>query len=84
MAANWRFWVIHRLGYDWVQAPSLLCGTEHVYLRETVVTSNISSSLVRERGKSYEHATLIALVPEVVWDYLVEHRLLDPAALPGG
>ncbi|MDP1821588.1 MAG: hypothetical protein Q8L48_00010 [Archangium sp.] len=39
-----------------------------MYLRENVVTSNISSSLVRERGKNYEHAKLVALVPEVVWD----------------
>lgn len=81
MAAHLRFWVIHRLGYDWDKPGSLLAGDEHVYLRENVVTSNISSSLVRERGKNYEHAKLVALVPEVVWDYLVEHRLLDPAAL---
>ena len=81
MASHLRFYVIHRLGYDWDKAKSLLAGDEHVYLRENVVTSNISSSLVRERGKNYEHAKLVALVPEVVWDYLVEHRLLDPAAL---
>jgi len=52
-----------------------------VYLRENIVTSNISSSLVRERGRDYDHAKLLALVPDVVWDYLVEHRLLDPEAL---
>ena len=49
--------------------------------RDNVVTSNISSSLVRERGRNYEHAKLLALVPDVVWDYLVEHRLLDPEVL---
>lgn len=81
MAQHLRFWVIHRLGYDWDKARSVLAGDQHVYLRENVVTSNISSSLVRERGRSYEHAKLVALVPEVVWDYLVEHRLLDPSAL---
>ncbi len=81
MAQNLRFWVIHRLGYDWDKAKSLLAADHHVYLRDNVVTSNISSSLVRERGKNYEHAKLVALVPEVVWDYLVEHRLLDPSAL---
>lgn len=81
MAEHLRFWIIHRLGYDWDQPRSVLSGPRHTYLRENVVTSNISSSLVRERGKNYEHAKLVALVPEVVWDYLVEHRLLDPAAL---
>lgn len=81
MAANLRTWVIHRLGYDWDQSKSLLTGPRHVYLRENVVTSNISSSLVRERGRGYEHEKLIALVPDVVWDYLVKHRLLDPDVL---
>jgi nicotinic acid mononucleotide adenylyltransferase len=83
MAAHLRFWVIHRLGYEWDKPKSLLAGAEHTYLRENVVTSNISSSLVRERGKTYDHAKLVALVPDVVWDYLVEHRLLDPGALQG-
>lgn len=81
MAANMRMWIIHRLGYDWDQASSILRDSKHVYLRENVVTSNISSSLVRERGRGYEHEKLIALVPDVVWDYLVEHRLLDPEVL---
>jgi nicotinic acid mononucleotide adenylyltransferase len=81
MAANLRCWVIHRLGYDWDQARSLLTGPRHVYLRDNVVTSNISSSLVRDRGRSYEHEKLVALVPDVVWDYLVEHRQLDPDVL---
>ncbi|MFT3713622.1 MAG: hypothetical protein QM817_38685 [Archangium sp.] len=81
MAANLRMWVIHRLGYDWDQPKSILNDQKHVYLRDNVVTSNISSSLVRERGRSYDHAKLFALVPDVVWDYLVEHRLLDPDVL---
>lgn len=81
MAAHLRMWIIHRLGYDWDQANSILRDDKHVYLRENVVTSNISSSLVRERGRGYEHEKLIALVPDVVWDYLVEHRLLDPEVL---
>lgn len=73
--------VIHRLGFDWDKEGSLLRDPKHVYLRDNVVTSNISSSLVRERGRNYEHAKLLALVPDVVWDYLVEHRLLDPEVL---
>ena len=81
MAANMAFWVIHRLGYEWDQAKSMLNGPRHVYLRDNIVTSNISSSLVRDRGRSYEHEKLFALVPDVVWDYLVEHRLLDPGVL---
>lgn len=82
MASKLNFWVIHRLGYDWDQAASILSDTRrHTYLRDNIVTSNISSSLVRERGKAYEHDKLMALVPEVVWDYLVEHRLLDPEKL---
>ena len=73
--------VIHRLGFDFEQAGSILADPRHTYLRDNVVTSNISSSLVRERGRSYEHEKLVALVPDVVWDYLVEHRLLDPGVL---
>jgi nicotinic acid mononucleotide adenylyltransferase len=73
--------IIHRLGYDFEKAASLLAPERHVYLRDNVVTSNISSTLVRERGRSYDHDKLVALVPDVVWDYLVEHRLLDPAVL---
>ncbi len=81
MAENLPAIVIHRLGYDWDRAGSLLSGPQHVYLRENIVTSNISSTLVRERGRSYEHEKLMALVPDVVWDYLVEHRLLDEGVL---
>lgn len=73
--------VIHRLGYDFDKAASILHDDRHVYLRDNVVTSNISSSLVRERGLTYEHEKLVALVPDVVWDYLVQHRLLDPGVL---
>ena len=81
MAEHLRVFVIHRLGYEWDKASSLLRDERHVYLRDNVVTSNISSSLVRERGRGYEHAKLLALVPDVVWNYLVEHRLLDPEVL---
>jgi len=81
MAANVPSIVIHRLGYDFDKANSPLAGDEHIYLRDNVVTSNISSSLVRERGRGYDHAKLVSLVPDVVWDYLVEHRLLDPEVL---
>jgi hypothetical protein len=52
-----------------------------MYLKENVVTSNISSTLVRERGRTYEQEKLVALVPDVVWEYLLEHRLLDPGVL---
>lgn len=81
MATNIPSIVIHRLGYDFDKDGSLLRDEQHVYLRDNVVTSNISSSLVRERGRDYDHAKLVALVPDVVWDYLVEHRLLDPGVL---
>jgi nicotinate (nicotinamide) nucleotide adenylyltransferase len=81
MAANVPTIVLHRLGYDFDRAASVLAGDAHVYLRDNIVTSNISSTLVRERGRAYEHEKLLALVPEVVWDYLVEHRLLDPDVL---
>jgi nicotinate-nucleotide adenylyltransferase len=81
MAMNLDVIVIHRLGYDFDKDASLLRDARHQYLRDNVVTSNISSTLVRERGRDYEHEKLVALVPDVVWDYLVAHRLLDPGVL---
>lgn len=81
MAENLDIIVIHRLGYDFDKVGSLLAAPRHLYLKDNVVTSNISSTLVRERGRTYEPEKLTALVPEVVWNYLVEHRLLDPEAL---
>ncbi|MCC6998389.1 MAG: hypothetical protein IT370_27505 [Deltaproteobacteria bacterium] len=82
MAANLRMFIIHRLGYDFDKAGSeLLADPRHLYLRDDIVTSNISSTLVRERGRGYDEARLLALVPDVVWDYLVEHRLLDPGVM---
>jgi nicotinic acid mononucleotide adenylyltransferase len=81
MAANMDVIVIHRLGYDFDKPNSILADPRHLYFKDNVVTSNISSSLVRERGRTYEHEKLVALVPDVVWSYLVEHRLLDPDVL---
>lgn len=81
MAETMRFFIIHRLGYDFDKAASPLADPRHLYFKDDIVTSNISSTLVRERGKGYEEKKLLALVPDVVWDYLVEHRLLDPAML---
>jgi len=81
MAAHLDVYVIHRLGYDFDKAASILADARHVYLKDNIVTSNISSSLVRERGKNYDPEKIMALVPEVVWDYLVSHRLLDAGAL---
>lgn len=81
MAANINCIIIHRLGYDFDKGTSILADPRHVYLRDNVVTSNISSSLVRQRGRTYEREKIVALVPEVVWDYLVEYRLLDPDVL---
>lgn len=81
MAEHLEMLVVHRLGYDFDKERSLLADARHRYLRDNVVTSNISSTLVRERGRDYEHDKLLALVPDVVWDYLVAHRLLDPDAL---
>lgn len=81
MASAMDIVVVHRLGYDFDKAASPLADPRHLYLRDNVVTSNISSSLVRERGRTYEHEKLVALVPDVVWEYLVEHRLLDPDVL---
>lgn len=73
--------VLHRLGYDFDQARSLLADPRHRYFKEDVVTSNISSSLVRARGRTYEQEKLVALVPDVVWQHLLAHRLLDPDVL---
>ncbi len=73
--------VLHRLGYDFDKASSILADARHHYFKDDVVTSNISSSLVRARGRTYEEEKLVALVPEVVWTYLREHRLLDPDVL---
>jgi nicotinate (nicotinamide) nucleotide adenylyltransferase len=73
--------VLHRLGYDFDKEHSLLKDGRHRYFKEDVVTSNISSSLVRARGRTYEHEKLVALVPEVVWEHLLAHRLLDPDVL---
>lgn len=81
MADNLDIYVIHRLGYEFDKEHSILKDPRHRYFKDNVVTSNISSSLVRERGRTYEHEKLVALVPDVVWDYLVEHRLLDPDVL---
>ena len=73
--------VLHRLGYDFDKAHSLLADPRHRYFKDDVVTSNISSSLVRARGRTYEHEKLVALVPDVVWEHLLAHRLLDPDVL---
>ncbi len=81
MAEHLDVYVIHRLGYDFDKASSILADDRHVYLKDNIVTSNISSSLVRERGKNYDAEKIMALVPDVVWAYLVEHRLLDAGAL---
>jgi nicotinic acid mononucleotide adenylyltransferase len=81
MAANLDIFILHRLGYDFDKERSILADPRHIYFRDDVVTSNISSSLVRARGRTDEHEKLVALVPDVVWEYLVEHRLLDPDVL---
>ncbi|MDP3274305.1 MAG: hypothetical protein Q8Q09_03865 [Deltaproteobacteria bacterium] len=81
MADTLDLYVIHRLGYEFDKDASILRDARHRYFKDNVVTSNISSSLVRERGRTYEQEKLVALVPEVVWSYLVEHRLLDPDVL---
>lgn len=81
MAEHMDIYVIHRLGYDFDKESSILRDPRHQYFKDNVVTSNISSSLVRERGRTYEHEKLVSLVPDVVWNYLVEHRLLDPDVL---
>jgi nicotinate (nicotinamide) nucleotide adenylyltransferase len=81
MAENMSVYIIHRLGYEFNKEDSILAGDRHVYLKEDIVTSNISSTLVRNRGREYNQEKILALVPEVVWDYLVEHRLLDPDVL---
>jgi nicotinate-nucleotide adenylyltransferase len=81
MARNMTFFIIHRLGYDFDKENSMLAGEPHRYFRDEIVTSNISSSLVRARGRDYEHSKLLALVPNNVWQYLVKHRLLDPDKL---
>ena len=54
---------------------------KHQYLKEDIVTSNISSTLVRKRGRDYDQRRVMALVPEVVWNYLVAEQLLDPEVM---
>jgi nicotinate-nucleotide adenylyltransferase len=81
MAANLDCIILHRLGYDFDKEKSILADPRHRYFKDDVVTSNISSSLVRQRGRTYEQEKLVALVPDVVWDYLAQHRLLDPDVL---
>jgi nicotinic acid mononucleotide adenylyltransferase len=81
MAANLDCIVFHRLGHDFDKENSLLADARHRYFKDDVVTSNISSSLVRSRGRTYEHEKLVSLVPDVVWEYLQAHRLLDPDVL---
>jgi nicotinate-nucleotide adenylyltransferase len=81
MAEHMDMFIIHRLGYDFDKDNSILKDSRHLYFKDNVVTSNISSTLVRERGRTYEHEKLVSLVPDVVWEYLVEHRLLDPEVL---
>ncbi len=78
MADNMQMFIIHRLGYVFDKADSLLADSRHQYLKEDIVTSNISSSLVRKRGQDYDQRKVLALVPEVVWEYLVAEQLLDP------
>ncbi len=81
LANTMRVLIIHRLGYDFDQQNSILNDPKHTYFRDNIVTSNISSTLVRQRGRDYDHNKLLALVPDIVWNYLVQHRLLDPEAL---
>jgi nicotinate (nicotinamide) nucleotide adenylyltransferase len=81
MAENMRMFIIHRLGYDFDKAGSILADARHQYLKEDIVTSNISSTLVRKRGQDYDQRKVLALVPEVVWDYLVAEQLLDPEVM---
>lgn len=63
------------------QANSVLADASHLYLEDDVDTRNISSSLVRSRGRTNEHEKLVSLVPYVVWEYLQAHRLLYPDVL---
>lgn len=81
MAENVRLVVIHRQGYDFDKAGSVLADDRHLYLREDIVTSNISSTLVRNRGKDYDGSKLLALVPKVVWNYLDQNRLFDDPSI---
>jgi nicotinate-nucleotide adenylyltransferase len=81
MSENMRVLIIHRLGYDFDKANSLLKDERHVYLKDNIVTSNISSSMVRTRGKDYDGEKMVALVPNVVWNYLVDFRLLNQDVL---
>lgn len=78
LAANLRVFVIHRLGYDWDKDRSILADSRHRYFKDEIAVSNISSSLVRERGKTRDDAALVALVPEVVREYLVRKKLIGP------
>jgi nicotinate-nucleotide adenylyltransferase len=81
MAENMVIYIIHRLGYEFDKLNSILAEPKHIYLKDDIVTSNISSSLVRKRGRDYNKEKVLSLVPEVVWDYLLEHKLLDPEVM---
>lgn len=75
MADNIRMIVVHRTGYDWQQETDpVLAGEQHLYLKEGIAMSNISSSLVRERANADR---ILGLVPESVSRYLSEHNLLE-------
>lgn len=76
MARSMRVFVIHRLGYEWDKANSILADPKHIYFKDNIATSNISSTLVRERGMTNDDAGLVALVPDVVREYLVRNRLI--------
>jgi nicotinate-nucleotide adenylyltransferase len=81
MAEHIRVFIIHRLGFDFDKENSLLKDDRHVYLKDNIVTSNISSTMVRARGKDYDGEKMIALVPNVVWNYLLDFKLLDEDVL---
>lgn len=81
MADNLDIYIIHRLGYDFDKEGSILKDPKHIYFKDNIAVSNISSTLVRERGKSYDGNKLVALVPRVVWTYMEHYKLLNPEVL---
>lgn len=76
MVQSTRIIVIDRPDYPFTKGTVPLDDPKHLYLTG-MVTTNISSTLVRQRGSGYDETQVRALIPDSVWDYIKEHRLFD-------
>lgn len=71
-----RIIVIDRPDFPFSKGTPPLDDPKHIYL-SGMATTNISSTLVRQRGASYDETQVRALIPDSVWAYIKEYRLLD-------